>query len=235
MGANAVTSFPTYAASEVLTAADLNVTNCGVPVFATTTTRDAAFGGTGEKVLAQGQLAYIEATNVVQYYNGTAWATLAPTTSGVVQVKSTTKSDSFTTTSTSLVDVTGLSVSITPTSASNLVLVMGFVTVSYATNNTLGSYITLVRGSTPVGVGDTAGNRSRITTDHVMQASATNYIGGAPFAFLDSPATTSATTYKIQVRTQTAATLAVNRSATDTDDVNHSRSISTITVFEVAP
>ena len=73
MGANAVTSVPVYASGEVLTAANLNITNSGIPVFATTTTRDAAFGGTGEKTLAQGQFAFIEATNTTQYYNGSSW------------------------------------------------------------------------------------------------------------------------------------------------------------------
>jgi hypothetical protein len=73
MGANAVTTVPVYTAGEVLTAADLNITNSGIPVFATTVTRDAAFGGAGEKTLAEGQMAYIEATKTTQYYNGTAW------------------------------------------------------------------------------------------------------------------------------------------------------------------
>lgn len=73
MGANAITSFPTYVAGEVLGAARLNATNCGVPVFATTATRDAAFGGTGEKVLAEGQMAYLEDSDVVQYYDGSTW------------------------------------------------------------------------------------------------------------------------------------------------------------------
>jgi hypothetical protein len=73
MGANAVTTVPVYTAGEVLTAADLNITNSGIPVFATTTTRDAAFGGAGEKALAEGQFAYIEATNTTQYYDGAAW------------------------------------------------------------------------------------------------------------------------------------------------------------------
>jgi hypothetical protein len=73
MGANATTSVPVYTAGEVLTAADLNITNSGIPVFATTTTRDAAFGGSGEKTLAEGQYAYIEATNTTQYYDGASW------------------------------------------------------------------------------------------------------------------------------------------------------------------
>jgi hypothetical protein len=57
MGANAVTTVPVYTAGEVLTAADLNITNSGIPVFADSTARDAAFGGTGEKTLAEGQFA----------------------------------------------------------------------------------------------------------------------------------------------------------------------------------
>lgn len=74
MGANAVTSVPLYASGDVLTAANLNITNSGVPVFSTTATRDAAFGGTGEKVLAEGQMCYIEAApKRLQVYNGTAW------------------------------------------------------------------------------------------------------------------------------------------------------------------
>lgn len=76
MGANAVTTVPVYVSGEVLTAADLNITNSGIPVFATTITRDAAFGGTGEKTLAEGQFAFIEASDELQYYDGSAWTTI---------------------------------------------------------------------------------------------------------------------------------------------------------------
>jgi hypothetical protein len=78
MGANAGTAVPVYASGQVLDAARLNLTNCGVPVFAGTANRDAAFGGSGEKTLAEGQLAYLEDANVVQYYDGAAWATVGP-------------------------------------------------------------------------------------------------------------------------------------------------------------
>jgi len=81
--ANEQTSVPLYAASEVLTAANMNISaGTGVPVFATTVTRDAAFGGAGEKVLAEGQLCYLSASNIVQYYDGAAWATVGPSTAG---------------------------------------------------------------------------------------------------------------------------------------------------------
>jgi hypothetical protein len=79
MGANAQTTVPTFTAAQVLTAAQMNNSaRTGVPVFADTTARDAAFGGAGEKTLAEGQLCYIEASDIVQYYDGSAWKTLAP-------------------------------------------------------------------------------------------------------------------------------------------------------------
>jgi hypothetical protein len=81
MGANAQTTVPTFVASQVLTADQLNQSaRTGVPVFADTTARDAGFGGAGEKTLAEGQLCYLESTNKVQYYDGAAWANLGSMT-----------------------------------------------------------------------------------------------------------------------------------------------------------
>lgn len=80
MGVNAQTSVPAFTAGQVLTAQQQTEINTGVPVFASTTTRDAAFGGTGEKVLAEGQMAYVENLTGVaqlQYYDGAAWVSLA--------------------------------------------------------------------------------------------------------------------------------------------------------------
>jgi hypothetical protein len=87
MGDNAVTSVPKYQAADVLTAANLNITNSGIPVFSGTATRDDAFGGSGEKVLAEGQFAFLEDTNTTQFYDGAAWQSVgvAP---GLVLVKS---------------------------------------------------------------------------------------------------------------------------------------------------
>lgn len=77
--ANTQTTVPIFTAAQVLEAAQLNNSAAtGVPVFATTVTRDAGFGGAGEKALAEGQLCYLESTNVVQYYDGAAWATVGP-------------------------------------------------------------------------------------------------------------------------------------------------------------
>ena len=85
MGANATTFVPAYVSGEVLTAADLTVTNSGIPVFADSTARDAAFGGTGEKTLAEGQYAYLESTNATQVYDGAAWQVVGA--SGLTLIK----------------------------------------------------------------------------------------------------------------------------------------------------
>jgi hypothetical protein len=88
MGANAQTTVPTFTASQVLTADQMNQSaRTGIPVFASTVTRDAGFGGTGEKTLAEGQLCYVEGTGL-QSYNGSAWVTWGTEpTSGLVVVK----------------------------------------------------------------------------------------------------------------------------------------------------
>jgi hypothetical protein len=96
--ANEQVKVPLFAASEILTAANMNLSaGTGVPVFATSVTRDSAFGGAGEKVLAEGQLCYLSDSNIVQYYTGAAWATVGPTSSGLAVVKAKT---AFTTTTT---------------------------------------------------------------------------------------------------------------------------------------
>jgi len=88
MGANAVTTVPVYVSGETLTAADMNITNSGIPVFSGTATRNDAFGGSGEKVLAEGQFAYLEDSNATQYYDGAAWQPVGA--SGLVLISSTT-------------------------------------------------------------------------------------------------------------------------------------------------
>jgi hypothetical protein len=93
---NTQTSVPAFTAGQVLTAAQMTEVNTGIPVFATTTTRDAAFGGTGEKTLSEGQFAYIEASNTTQYYDGAAWQTVGA--SGLTLITTTSPSAATTVT-----------------------------------------------------------------------------------------------------------------------------------------
>jgi hypothetical protein len=231
MGANAQTSVPTFTSGQVLTAAQQNLINTGVPVAAGTAERDDLFGGADEKTLAEGQLVYVESLNVVQYYTGAAWATVGPTTSAVLQIVSTTKTDTFSMSSTTYADVTGLSVSITPSSASSRVLIIANLTIGTDPNNSAGAYPRLMRDSTAIAVGATAGNRISSSGDGSPRS--TTSIETVAFNFVDSPAATSATTYKIQVRSQTANNVHVNRSDLDSDTATFSRTASTITVMEI--
>jgi hypothetical protein len=90
MGANAQTSVPAFTAGQVLTAAQVTQINTGIPVFASSTERDAAFGGSGEKTLAEGQMAYLEDTNVTQDYDGSSWAVVGGAGPGLVLLDQTT-------------------------------------------------------------------------------------------------------------------------------------------------
>jgi hypothetical protein len=167
----------------------------------------------------------------VQYYDGAAWATVGPTSSAVVQVKSTTKSDTFTTTSQTFTDITGLTVSITPTSASNKILVIASFTGSNSVGVVPGG-IRLARGGTGIFIGDTAGSRTLGQRVQPTNSDSTLTFG---LSFLDSPATTSATTYSVQCINIGNGTFTVNRANTDTDSTSYFRSASSITVMEVTP
>jgi hypothetical protein len=150
-----------------------------------------------------------------------------------VQVISTTKTDTFTTTSTSLTDITGLSVTITPTSSSNRILVLGYVTGGSSVESF--SSIVLVRNSTQIFIGDAASSRPRATAMFYDEGNQGLIWSNAPI-FLDSPATTSAVTYKFQCRVGSGGgTFTVNRSPRDTDSANFDfRTPSSITVMEIS-
>jgi hypothetical protein len=160
---------------------------------------------------------------------GLAWATL-PSSGKVLQVVSTTKTDSFTTTSTTFADITGLSVSITPSSASSKVMVFYNVTGS-GDSGTNTAAVRLVRGSTAINIGDAAGIRTP-ATNGLFEGEVTA-IGNASTNFLDSPATTSSTTYKVQVRCNNTGNAFVNRAENDINDGTVNRTTSTITVMEI--
>jgi hypothetical protein len=160
---------------------------------------------------------------------GLKW--VAPAGGGkVLQVVSTTKSDTFTTSSTSFTDVTGLSVSITPTSATSKILVLYNMSAGQSQGHI--AHSRLMRDSTTINIGGAAGSRNRSTSDALAigTASVGTTIAGS---FLDSPATTAATTYKMQGAVLSPGTLYVNRTEDDSDNVNRSRTVSTITVMEI--
>ena len=216
MGANAQTSVPLFVANAVLTAAQQNISAAtGIPVFATTVTRDAAFGGSN-KVLAEGQLCYLESTDVVQYYTGAAWATVGPTTSKIAQVVQATTATGVGTSSTSYV-TSGLTTSITPTLNTSKVLVM--VTLNVSNGNTNGAAILTIFRGTVAGTNLMGANGFA-----TIYAGTGNTVANAASNFLDSPATTSATTYTVGIKTGSALSTATAQDGSAT---------STMTLIEI--
>ena len=147
----------------------------------------------------------------------------------VLQVVSSTYSTYTTISSTSFTD-TGLSASITPTSASSkiLIIVSQQTTVVRNSNTLTAGYTNLVRGSTQIWLG---------TRNPVLNAGTStdgNIISGTQqgIIYLDSPATTSLTTYKTQGKissTTNSGTYRVN----DYQDTS-GETVSTITLMEIA-
>jgi hypothetical protein len=150
----------------------------------------------------------------------------------VLQVVSATKTDVFSITSQTFTDVTGLSVSITPSSASNKILIIASLYGGSIGNNAFGR---LMRDSTAICIADANTDNRRAsfgnfyhddTYDPIYSSTSQN--------FLDSPNTTSATTYKIQVMCHGTSTLYINYGGATGTDTSRGRNASSITVMEIA-
>ena len=169
---------------------------------------------------------------------GTASATLDTLgrAGNILQVKQTVKSDTASTLSVNTFeDISGLSVTITPSSTSSKILVMANLKFSTGTNRNI-TY-RLARGSTAIYVGDSAGNRMQATGSMRLTDDARHDLQSETAIFLDSPSTTSAVTYKVQwcqAYSPSAAAQYINRSQVDNDVDDRSRTASSITVQEVA-
>ena len=202
--ANEQTSVPLFVADTILTAAQQNISaGTGVPVFATTVTRDAAFGG-ANKALAEGQLCYLSATNVVQQYNGTAWEAVGAskfvqqvatqvgtmaTGTGLIPFDNTipqnTEGDQY------------MTLAITPTSATNILTINVIAVASNSIANTV--TMALFQDSTA----------NALATVFAYQGTAT---GGLtiPLNHRMTSGTTSATTFKIRIGALGASTTTFN-------------------------
>jgi hypothetical protein len=148
----------------------------------------------------------------------------------VLQVVSTTKSDTFTSSgSGNYQAVTGLSLSITPSSTSNKIFIVSNVQLS---QNDYGGGVSIFRGGSQIVTPASVGSRSVANASHYSgYGQSSSNLG---LSYLDSPSSTSALTYQIYVFVR-SGTYYINRSSTDTDSNDFARTISTITAFEIAP
>jgi len=153
--------------------------------------------------------------NLQSFPAGPRLANVNMAVGSVLQVVSNTFSTEVSTSSSSFSD-TGLTASITPSSTSSKILV--FVDVqAVKKDNTTGVDLILVRGSTTIAqfAHNTGYNAS----------TAYNIIGSASCGYVDSPASTSSTTYKVQM---------ASSANSGTARINDNTNTSTIVLMEIA-
>ncbi len=145
----------------------------------------------------------------------------------ILQILQAYKTDTFSSSSTSFIDVTGLSIAITPTATSSKILVS--VNISVGTNDVFPSF-KLLRDSTEVGSGNASGSiNTGFAGNRVDGIASTNNF---TMEFIDSPSSISELTYKIQARVN-GLTWYLNRAYNEADSANYTRVASSITVTEI--
>ena len=179
-----------------------------------------------------------EAKMYVYYDDGTSeqWVAAVggtvPQQGKILQVVSTTKSDTQASSSTSFTAVTGLSASITPSSASNKVLVTATLYGTRSSTGATPSY-RLTGGNAGTFSGDAGGgSQPRAAASGQSHDSGSNI--PITMTFLDSPATTSSVTYGVEWMVGSGGTAYIGRTINDGNDANSPRISASITVMEVA-
>ena len=157
-------------------------------------------------------------------------------TGRVIQVASTTKTNTFTTADASFVDITGLSVSITPKETTCKILILFGV---FGSNSSSGSRwaVRMIKdtgsGTSAIAIGDAVGNRAQVTG-----SSETSGGGGNMKCFsgnhLDTGGQTTQLTYKFQAAAIDGNTVKINASVADSNISSYPRTASYITVLEIA-
>lgn len=153
----------------------------------------------------------------------------------ILQVVSTTKTDTFTASTTNAwTAVTGLSASITPSSSTSKIYISVSVQIGGAANF-YDSGFGLFRNASQIALPDSPGSRLQIFMPFGDRSQSIYDLTTVSNNYLDSPASTSAQTYAIYYyMTGSPGIHYINRSGDDGNSLTDSRGVSTITLFEVA-
>ena len=160
-------------------------------------------------------------------------------TGSIIKVLQTVKTDTFSRNGSSWGDITGMNQSITPISTSSKVFVM--VDLKIGADHGDSDYnFKIVRGSTDIYIGDADGSKRRSSMGTGSYGMPSNTADGqyrleqVSLMFLDSPSTTSATTYKVQIINVGGRTNYINRNHHNGDTAATPRTASSITLMEIA-
>jgi hypothetical protein len=218
----------TFVAGDILTASQVNefLMDQVVQVYAGTAARGSAIPSATE-----GMVSYLEDVNKLQVATGTAtyvdvYPPVLPAGS-VLQTLSAIRTTAVTSTpgANTFADITDLSVTITPISTSSKVFVTYNINVGASASAFV--YARVLRGATAIGVG-TGGTNNFSAMAFIEDNGRLENLSAS---VLDSPSTTSATTYKVQFAPASAVTIYANRRGASATDLI---AASTITVFEIA-
>jgi len=127
-------------------------------------------------------------------------------------------------------DITGLSTSITPASASNKILILANVLGSSSNN----SFLSVFRGATNLAVPTSPSGRTPTFAGDYLNGVDNDRSSTNTIIYLDSPSTTSSTTYKIGVSIWSTQSVYINRAETDTDLGWQPRAVSSLILMEIA-
>jgi hypothetical protein len=152
--------------------------------------------------------------------------------SNVVQ---TVKTNTFSTSSTSFVTITGMTATITPSSSTSKILVIAEIVASAPAAGDSGAAFRLAGGNAAAYVGAASGSLRRAYANVRMETNYGFMIQAVPMVavYLDSPATTDATTYSVEMAVNTN-TAHVNRASSETATTASGRTASSLTLIEVA-
>jgi len=176
---------------------------------------------------------YVESSDNVADYPGVSLALanhIDDTGGKVLQVVSVAKTDVFSTSSSTFTNITGMAATITPSSVSSKILLLVQLTMGAE------QQLRITGGNAANYIGDAFGSRTRAVVAY-RQYITNEFIGltqSVGITYLDSPATASAVTYQIQVRSTLAGPVAfLNRPTESTDNTTYATGASSITLMEV--
>ena len=149
----------------------------------------------------------------------------------VLQVVMGTKTDRATASTGQGVLTDIVNASITPSSTSSKILVQVMLTVT-TYNSSDGAFAGIKRGSTVITQGSAPETRTACATGGGNSGTAYN-VNTISMSYLDSPSTTSATTYYGSANKRNGGTLYINRAYDDTDGVSRASAICTIILMEI--
>lgn len=153
--------------------------------------------------------------------------------SGILQVKSITLTTSVSFSNSSYTNVTGLSLSITPSSASNKILVLSHLVTAAISSGSFGAR--LARGGTGIGVNTESGSFQKGSFGGLDHGdSPPDATAGGSIVFLDAPSSTSSLTYSIQAISPAGDTMFINRPTANGGSTHEHRGTSSLTLIEIA-